>query len=114
MDVSISLLSVTVLHLSILVFAFKKYDSLLKKMVPLYFSPIFFCLITTITYLLKKELNHKEISIYGVIVVTNIPRCLLIISIVITFLAMLISWIIIFNFLGELAKKKKKEMSNHA
>jgi len=112
MDVSISLLSVIVLHLSILVFAFKEYYSLLKQIVPLYFFPILFCLITTTTYLFKKELSSIQINIYNIIIVINIPKCLLIISIIVTFLIILISWIIIFNFLGKIVKKK--EISNHA
>ena len=112
MDVSISLLSVIVLHLSILVFAFKEYYSLLKQIVPLYFFPILFCLITTTTYLFKKELSSIQINIYNIIIVINIPKCLLIISIIVTFLIILISWIIIFNFLGKIIKKK--EISNHA
>ena len=111
MDVSISLLSVIVLHLSILVFAFKEYYSLLKQIVPLYFLPILFCLITTITYLFKKELSSIQINIYDIIVVTNIPKCLLTTSIIITFLIIFISWIIIFKFLGDIAKRK--EMSKH-
>jgi hypothetical protein len=110
MDVSISLLSVIVLHLSILVFAFKKYYSLLKRIVPLYFFPISFCLITTITYLFKKELSSIQINIYDIIVITNIPKCLLTTSIIITFSIMFISWIIIFNFLDDITKRK--EMNN--
>jgi len=111
MNVSISLLSVIVLHLSILVFAFKEYYSLLMRIVPLYFFPILFCLITTTTYLFKKELSSIRINIYDIIVVINIPKCLLITSIIITLLIIFISWIIIFNFLGNIIKRKK--MSNH-
>lgn len=108
MDVSISLLSVIVLHLSILVFAFRKYYSLLKQIVPLYFFPIFFCLITATTYLFKKELSSIQINIYDIIIVINVPKYLLIISIIVTFLIILISWIIIFNFFGKIAKKRNK------
>lgn len=107
MDVSISLLSVIVLHLSILVFAFKEYYSLLKRIVPLYFFPILFCLITTTTYLFKKELSSIQVNIYDIIVVINIPKCLLITSIIVTFLIIFISWIIIFNFLDDIAKKRE-------
>lgn len=110
MDVSISLLSVIVLHLSILVFAFEKYYPLLKRIVPLYFFPILFCLITIITYLFKKELSSIQINIYNIIVITNMPKCLLTTSIIITFLIIFISWIIIFNFLDDITKKK--EISN--
>ncbi len=112
MDVSISLLSVIVLHLSILVFAFKEYYSLLKQIVPLYFFPILFCLITTTTYLFKNELSSIQVNIYDIIVVINIPKFLLITSIIVTFLIIFISWIIIFNFLGKI--DKKREISNHA
>ena len=107
MDVSMSLLSVTILHLSILVFAFKQYYSLLKQIVPLYFLPILFCLITTITYLFKKELSSIQIHIYDIIVIINIPKYLLIISIIITFLIIFISWIIILKFFSAIAKKKQ-------
>ena len=107
MDVSISLLGVIVLHLSILVFAFKEYYSLLKQIVPLHFLPILFCLITTITYLFKKELSSIQINIYDIIAIINIPKYLLIISIIITFSIIFISWIIIFKFFNDIAKKKQ-------
>ena len=107
MDISISLLSVIVLHLSILVFAFKEYYSLLKQIVPLYFFPISFCLITTTTYLFKKELSSIQVNRGGAVSVIDITKCLLITSIIVTFLIIFISWIIIFNFLGKIEKKKK-------
>jgi len=107
MDVSMSLLSVIVLHLSILVFSFKKYSSLLRKIVPLYFYPILFCLITTTTYLFKRKLSSIQINIYKIIVVINIPKSLLIISIIVTFLIILISWYIILKFLGDIAKNNE-------
>ena len=111
MNVSISLLGVIVLHLSILVFAFKDYYPLLRQIVPLYFFPIVFCLITTITYLFKKELSSIQINIYNAIVVANIPKCLLITTLLITFLIVYISWRIIFKFLdgiSEIEENKQK------
>ncbi len=110
MNISISLLSVIVLHLSILIFAFKESHPLLKQIVPLYFIPIGFCLITTITYLFKKELSSIQINIYNTVVVANIPKCLLIITSIITFLIIIISWGIIFKFLDKI--NAEKEASN--
>lgn len=113
MNISISLLSIIVLHLSILAFAFKKSHSLLKQIVPMHLIPIAFCLITTITYLFKEELSPGfiQINIRNTVVVVNIPECLLIITLIITFFSIVISWSVIFNFLDEIAAVKMLKRS---
>ena len=79
MDLSISLLSALLLHLTLLVLAIniKKYFELVKKIVYLHLPSIILCLVTSSAYLYNEELNLLLSKTKDIPKDLNIPRYLL-------------------------------------
>ena len=107
MNISIALLTVVILHLTILAFSvnLKEYYPLMKVIVPIHFISISLCLITTIAYLFEKELGLIQFDIYNIsICFNNIPKYLLTISLIVTSLIIRKSWLIVLDFFEEIFK----------
>lgn len=109
MNISIALLTVVILHLTILAFSvnLKEYYPLMKLIVPIHFISILLCLITTIAYLFEEELGLIQFDIYNIsICFNNIPKYLLTISLIVTSVIIWKSWLIVLAFFEEIFKGK--------
>lgn len=94
MNISISLLSALLFHLTILVLAIgiKEYYELIKEVIYLHMPSIILCLITAIAYLFRKELNPLLFDI------GNIPDLLLYLTFLLAILTIVRSWVAVFQF----------------
>jgi len=107
MNNSIALLTVVILHLTILVLSIKEYFLLVKLIIPMYFLPISLCMITTLAYLFEKELSLFQLNINNMaICLNNIPKYLFALTVILVFIVIRQSWIIVFAFYDEISKGK--------
>ncbi|MBA7491572.1 hypothetical protein ES702_02120 [subsurface metagenome] len=107
MNNSIALLTVVILHLTILVLSIKEYSLLVRLVIPMHFLPIFLCIITTLAYLFEKELSLFQLNIINMaICFNNIPKYLFALTLIIIFMVMRRSWIIVFAFYDEISKSE--------
>jgi len=112
MNISIALLTVLILHLTILVntIDIKKYYKLVELVVPVHFLPILLCIITALAYLFEKELSLFQFNINNMAVcLNNIPKYLLSLTLIITIISILKSWIIVFSFFDEISKSYRNK-----
>ena len=107
MNLSIALLSIIILHLSILTVAIKEYYMLAELIIPIHFPPILLCIITTLAYLFEKELSLIQLNINNMsICLNNIPKYLLSLTLIMIFICIVQSWTIMFAFFGEISKNE--------
>lgn len=105
MNNSISLLTVVILHLTILVFSIKEYLMLIKLIILIHLLPIFLCIITTLAYLFEKELSLFQLNINNMaICLNNVPKYLFALTLIIVFMFIRQSWIIVLEFFDEISK----------
>ena len=115
MNIAIALLSVLILHLTILVLSIdiKLFYRLIKLVVPIHFLPMLLCLLTSLAYLFEKELSLFHLDIRFIdIVINNMPKYLLSMSLILSIINLRKCWIIVFEFFDaifETEENKQKE-----
>ena len=111
MDISISLLSALLVHLTLLVLAIniKKYFELVRKIVYLHLPSIVLCLLTSSAYLYKKELDLLLSKIEDMPQCLNIPKYLLFFTFMYTISSIIRSWISVFQFFTNIPEIEESE-----
>ena len=110
MNISVALLTVIILHLTILVFSIKEYYKLVELIVPIHFLPILLCIITTLAYLFENELSLIQLNINNMAICLNIiPKYLLSLTLIIIIINIRKSWIIVFEFFDVISETEENK-----